>query len=96
MKKICTVCGQGLGSSLIVEMNIKNVISELGLTDNDVQVTHKNLNSYSPSDGFDYIICGIDLADSIDAGSGQKIALENLLNVDELKSKLLEIFKGDK
>lgn len=90
MIKICTVCGMGLGSSLIVEMNAKNVLNELNLTDSDVSVTHKNLNSYSPNDGFDYIICGMDLADSIDAGQGKKIILSNLMDKDELKEKIQE------
>lgn len=91
MKKICTVCGMGLGSSLIVEMNVKSVLNELGISENDVFVTHKNLNSYSPADGFDYIICGMDLSDSIDAGQGKKIVLNNLMDKEELKNKLKEI-----
>lgn len=93
MTKICTVCGQGLGSSLIVELNAKKAISELGLTENDVMITHKNLNSYSVNDGFDFVICGVDLADSIDAGKGTKIVLENLMDQNELKEKLSSILK---
>lgn len=93
MKKICTVCGMGLGSSLIVEMNAKKALEELGLSEDDVMVTHKNLNSYSPNDGFDYIICGMDLADSIDEGKGKKIVLENLMDQNELKEKISSILK---
>lgn len=93
MKKICTVCGMGLGSSLIVELNAKKALEELGISENDVLVTHKNLNSYSPNDGFDYIICGMDLADSIDEGNGKKIVLENLMDQNELKEKLSSILK---
>lgn len=91
MKKICTVCGMGLGSSLIVEMNIKQVLSDLGISESQAQVTHKNLNSYSSSDGFDYVVCGMDLADSIDPGQGKKIVLNNLMDKEELKNKLKEI-----
>lgn len=93
MIKICTVCGQGLGSSLIVEMNAKKIIEELGLTENDVLITHKNLNSYSASDGFDFILCGVDLADNIDAGNGKKIILENLMDPIELKEHLTKVLK---
>lgn len=93
MIKICTVCGQGLGSSLIVEMNAKKAVEDLGFSDDQVSVTHKNLNSYSPSDGFDFVICGIDLADSIDAGSGEKIILQNLIDSNELTQKLESILK---
>lgn len=93
MIKICTVCGQGLGSSLIVEMNAKKAVEDLGFSNDQVSVTHKNLNSYSPSDGFDFVICGIDLADSIDAGSGEKVILQNLIDSNELTQKLESILK---
>lgn len=92
MKTICTVCGQGLGSSLIVEMNIKSVLDTLGISDDEVSVTHKNLNSYSPSDNFDFVVCGVDLADSINVGIGQKIVLNNLMDKEELMNKFKEIF----
>ena len=93
MIKICTVCGMGLGSSLIVEMNVKSVLTELNLTDNDVYVTHKNLNSFSPADDFDYVVCGMDLADSITFDAQRKIVLNNIMDKDELKTKLKEYLK---
>ncbi|MEG1009072.1 MAG: PTS sugar transporter subunit IIB [Clostridia bacterium] len=91
MINICTVCGMGLGSSLIVELNAKKALEELNISEDEVSVTHKNLNSYSPNDNFDFIICGIDLADSIDAGKGQKIILENIMDIKELKQKLEKV-----
>ncbi|PAK21544.1 hypothetical protein CJJ23_01155 [Mycoplasmopsis agassizii] len=90
MKKIVTVCGMGLGSSLIVEMNTKKAIKTLNLDESKFQVTHQNLNSYSPSQGFDIIICGQDLSDSIDPGNGKKIVLKNLMDSEELIQKLKE------
>jgi PTS system ascorbate-specific IIB component len=33
MKKIMAVCGSGLGSSFMVEMNITEVLKELGVSD---------------------------------------------------------------
>lgn len=92
MKKICTVCGMGLGSSLIVELNAKKALEELNIDESEFSVTHKNLNSYSPNDNFDFVICGIDLADSIDVGKGEKIILENIMDVNELKQKLKKLF----
>lgn len=92
MKTLCTVCGMGLGSSLIVELNVKKALVELNIPDNQFEVTHKNLNSYSPHDNFDYIICGSDLADQIDAGKGTKIVLSNIMDINELKTKLKAYF----
>ncbi|MGL4647632.1 MAG: PTS sugar transporter subunit IIB [Mycoplasmoidaceae bacterium] len=91
MKRICTLCGQGLGSSLIVELNVKKALETLNVPEGTFEVSHSNLNSYSPNDGFDYIICGLDLADQIDAGKGQKIILSNIMDVNEITQKLKEI-----
>lgn len=93
MIKICTVCGMGLGSSLIVEMNVKAVLNDLKLSEDQVYVTHKNLNSFSPADDFDYVICGMDLADSITVSPEKKIVLNNIMDKDELKAKIQGVLK---
>lgn len=87
MAKIVTVCGQGLGSSLIVEMNVKQVLDELGVT-NNFEVSHENLNTYQPA-GYDYVICGQDLAPSIAViAPTKKLVLTNIMDLAELKAKL--------
>ncbi|MBO1913994.1 PTS sugar transporter subunit IIB, partial [Microvirga sp. 3-52] len=48
MMKILTVCGSGLGTSFMVEMNINTILSELGIT--DVEVNHSDLSSAAPGD----------------------------------------------
>ncbi|ACU78241.1 PTS system ascorbate-specific enzyme IIC/IIB [synthetic Mycoplasma mycoides JCVI-syn1.0] len=84
--KIVAVCGQGLGSSLLIEMNLKNVVKELDLP---IQITHTNLNSFDPNDETILaVVCGIDLQNSIDFK--QKIVLENLLDQNEAKQKIIE------
>lgn len=42
MKKILIVCGNGLGSSFIVEMNVKKIIKELN---KEAVVSHTDLTS---------------------------------------------------
>ncbi|WP_434334731.1 PTS ascorbate-specific subunit IIBC [Mycoplasma capricolum subsp. capricolum] len=84
--KIVAVCGQGLGSSLLIEMNLKNVIKELDLP---IQITHTNLNSFDPTDETILaVVCGIDLQNSINFE--RKIVLENLLDQDQAKQKIKE------
>ncbi|CBW54104.1 Conserved hypothetical protein, predicted transport protein [Mycoplasma mycoides subsp. capri LC str. 95010] len=84
--KIVAVCGQGLGSSLLIEMNLKNVVKDLDLP---IQITHTNLNSFDPNDeSILAVVCGIDLQNSIDFK--QKIVLENLLDQNEAKQKIIE------
>lgn len=91
--KIVAVCGQGLGSSLLIEMNIKKVVEELKL--NELEVTHTNINSFDSSDDkILVVICGADLADSINFD--QKIILNNLLDSQELKNKIVEFLNHHK
>lgn len=85
--KLIAVCGQGLGSSLIIEMNIKDVVEDL--EQDDIEIGHTNLNSFDPEDkSITAIICGKDLEESINFE--HKIVLENLFDKNELKEKLIE------
>lgn len=86
MKKIACVCGSGLGSSLILSMNVTAVLKELGRT--DVQVSHYDLGSAWP--GFaDVIVCGADLYDNC-LRFGDVIPLKNIMDKKELKEKLAD------
>jgi galactitol-specific phosphotransferase system IIB component len=89
--KLLAVCGQGLGSSLIVEMNIRDVLQDLNRE--DINVEHTNLNSFNRDDQeLSAVICGRDLAEAINFD--QKIVLENLFDKEELKEKLLNFFNA--
>lgn len=93
MKKIVTVCGQGLGSSLIVEMNVKEVLDGLGVS-SEFDVSHENLNTYSP-DACDFVICGQDIAPSVEtSGNTVKIVLTSIMDPVELKEKLAAALKA--
>ncbi|WP_029512176.1 MULTISPECIES: hypothetical protein [Mesoplasma] len=86
--KLIAVCGQGLGSSLIIEMNMKDAVEELGL---DVEVGHTNLNSFDPTDSsITAVVCGLDLESSINFD--KKIILNNLFDKDELLEKIEKFF----
>ena len=88
--KLVAVCGQGLGSSLLIEINIKNIIEELKL--DNIEVNHTNVNSFDSNDQkILAVICGSDLVDSVHYEP--KIVLDNLLNKDELKSKLIKFLE---
>lgn len=93
MKKIVTVCGQGLGSSLIVELNVKQVLAEINKV-NEFEVVHENLNTFTP-ENFDIVICGNDIAPSINVNENvtKKIVLQNIMSIEEIKEKLLEAIK---
>lgn len=86
MKRIVAVCGSGLGSSFIVELNIKEICKINNWTAN---VTHVNLGSFDKN-ATDILVCALDLADSIDFHP--KIVLKNLIDKEEIKEKLAPFF----
>ena len=87
MKKIMAVCGSGLGSSFMVEMNITDVLNELGVAD-QYEASHTSLADVTASDA-DIFVTGADLADSASHLS-ELIVLDSLLDKDELKAKIQE------
>lgn len=89
--KFLVVCGHGLGSSFMIEMNIEQALKELNMDDSKVEVDHCDLGSAS-ADMADVFICGRDLADNI-SSFGELIILDNILDKDELKTKIEEKLK---
>ncbi len=87
---IKTVCGSGLGSSLLVEMNIKSILDEHNVEYESVE--HTNISSFS-STNVDYVVCGIDVAPAINIDEDKKIILKNILSKEELTKKLREKIK---
>lgn len=85
MKKIMAVCGSGLGSSFMVEMNITDVLNELGVAD-QYEASHTSLADVTAGDA-DIFVTGADLADSA-SHLPELIVLDSLLDRDELKTKI--------
>lgn len=89
MRKIVCICGSGLGSSFLVEMNVVTVLKDLGFP--DIEVEHTDLGSAWPGLA-DLIVCGSDLYDNLKR-FGDTIALDNIMDKNELKEKLTKVFK---
>ncbi|MGV2397857.1 MAG UNVERIFIED_CONTAM: PTS sugar transporter subunit IIB, partial [Klebsiella aerogenes] len=75
MKKVLIVCGNGLGSSFIVEMNVKKIITELN---KEAEVSHTDLTS-AKSETADIILSARDIAEHLSSHSAQVFGLSNLL-----------------
>lgn len=86
--KIMAVCGSGLGSSFMMEMNIKKIIKKLNITSD---VEHADLGSVSANDA-DVFVMAKDIASSSGIASDKIIVLNNLLNMEELEQKLVNYF----
>lgn len=79
------VCGNGLGSSLLVAMNVREVLDKLNF--DYEEVVHTNVSSFSKR-GVDYVVCGLDVAPALDFPEEKKIKLKNILSKQELEEKL--------
>ncbi|MCD4838346.1 MULTISPECIES: PTS sugar transporter subunit IIB [Neobacillus] len=84
MKKILVVCGNGLGSSFIVEMNVKNVLGQLGV---EAEVSHTDLTT-AKTEKADLYLGSKDLIAVLDDGTRTVVGLTNILDQNELKSAL--------
>jgi ascorbate PTS system EIIB component len=81
--KIVAVCGNGLGSSLMIEINIKKILREKNIK---AEVTHIDLSNASTIKA-DIYIMGKDISKSCSLNN--KIVLESLIDKTELENKLI-------
>jgi len=88
MKKILVVRGNGLGSSFIVEMNVKKILVELGV---EAQVSHTDLTT-SKTEQADIYLGSADIVNQLDDGTRTVVALQNILNQAEIKGALQKYF----
>jgi len=92
MLKILVVCGNGLGSSFLIEMNIKNILAQI---EANVDVDHCDLTS---AKGYkaDIIVGTRDITDQLRGQAKALVELNNILDLEDMKTKLvaaLEMFK---
>ena len=93
IKKIMCACGSGLGSSLMVQMNIDDVLRDLGKT--DVSVDHTTISDVVPG-AADLFVIGRDLENFVtDIPEEQKVILVNIVDKAALKTKLQEKFDAE-
>lgn len=82
--KIMVVCGNGLGSSFIMEINVKKALTEIGMT---AEVDHTDLTS-ARTEQADIFIGAADIVGQLEDGSRTIVTLENMMSISEITSKL--------
>lgn len=84
--KVLVICGSGVGSSLMVSMNIKSILNDLNVKGVDVDNT--DLASASPSSA-DVVVIGKDLSNSLQGfDSVEIIVLNSIIDKKELADKI--------
>lgn len=84
IKKIMCACGSGLGSSFLVEMNVKKVLKKFGLE--GIEVGHSAATDIFKGSA-DLIVCGKDMYNILSAYA-PCVTLTNIISMAELEEKL--------
>lgn len=82
--KILVVCGNGLGSSLIMEMNVKKALGNLGI---DAEVGHTDLAT-SKTETADFFLGSPEIVEQLDNGARKIIPVRNIFSVPEVEEAL--------
>lgn len=92
MKTIQTVCGFGVGTSLMLKINLEGLIRKNNL---DAEVFCSDLSSFAGND-CDLIFCSAELYENIAQRTNVPIVkIENFMDANELETKLIENLKED-
>lgn len=84
MKKILVVCGNGLGSSMIISMNAKQILKDL---QKQADISHTDLTT-AKTEHADLYIGSEDIVSNLQDGSRHVVGLKNLLDKNELRAVL--------
>lgn len=88
IRRIMCCCGQGLGSSMIVSMNVERVLKKLNIK--GVSVSHTALSEITENDA-DLFVVGADLAPQL-SHFQSKIILNQLMDMNEIETKIKAAF----
>lgn len=87
--KIITVCGLGMGSSLILKMTVEKVTKAIGL---DCDVQHWDMGTIKGVE-HDLIISSKDLQDSFPSSITKVVFVNNIIDENEILEKLTLFLK---
>ncbi len=84
--RIITVCGLGVGSSLILKMTVDKAMSELGVR---CSIEHWDMGTIKGKE-FDLIVSTEDLRSTFPIHSDNIVFVKNIVDLKEVKDKLAE------
>lgn len=89
VSKIMCCCGSGIGSSLMIRLNVEKVLKKMGKP--DIEVIHSTTSDAQPG-AADIFVVGGDLADFVEK-LPHKVILRNIMSAAELEEKLTKVFE---
>ncbi|MDF9823834.1 PTS system ascorbate-specific IIB component [Breznakia sp. PF5-3] len=89
IKRIMCCCGSGLGSSMLVRMNVEKALGKLGYS--GIDVSHSSVSD-AVEGAADLFVVGKDLEEFV-SSLPSVIILDNIMDMNELETKLSEVLK---
>lgn len=90
MLKIVTVCGAGVGSSMMLRLFTQQILQAEGI---EATVDASDIGSVSP-DSYDILITTSDFADTLRGSSATIVRIDNMMDKVFLKSELLKAIES--
>jgi|CZCB01.1.fsa_nt_gi PTS system ascorbate-specific IIB component len=92
---VLTVCGLGIGSSVILKVTVGKILDELGVTDYTLNVADVGTAKSTP---FDMVVTSVELADVIKKGTSPDkhfriLPINNFVDRNEIKTKIENCLK---
>lgn len=82
--RILTCCGVGMGTSLILRMNVEDILNELGVPCE----INAGIASEAPSADVDLIMCSPELLSVLQGAKAPVITVESFIDKEAIKKKL--------
>ena len=89
INRIMCCCGSGLGSSMIVSMNVQRTLKKLGIT--GVSCEHTAISEINENSA-DLFVVGKDLAPVVSHYNKPIIVLDQLMDMNEIETKIKGAF----
>lgn len=86
MIKILTVCGLGQGTSLILRMNVEQVLGDKGV---HADVEHTDVSAASSMEA-DFIVTSNELAESLQGHRAKVLIVNNYFDMEEITAVVEE------
>lgn len=83
--RVLTVCGAGVGTSLMEKMFAEDILNDAGV---EAQIDNADISSATPND-YDVVITTSMFAEMLPATSAQVIIHDNIMDQAGLRQKLL-------
>ncbi|WP_040215030.1 PTS sugar transporter subunit IIB [Clostridium polynesiense] len=92
MLNIVTVCGAGVGSSMMLRLFTQQILKEESI---EATVDASDIGSVN-ADAYDIVITTSDFADLLRSSTAKVIKIDNMMDKDYLRTELMSIIEQNK